>query len=80
MLTETSLEVAAMKQAMIAAARRVVVLADHSKFTVPNFCTICRLTEIHQIITDEGIDPAHLTNLRTLDVDVKVVRVSRSGC
>jgi len=79
MLTETSLEVAAMKQAMIAAARRVVVLADNSKFTTPNFCTICRLADIHQIITDDGIDQANLTNLRTLDVNVRVVRVSRSG-
>ena len=40
-LTETSLDVAAMKQAMIAAARHVMVLADSSKFTAPSFCTIC---------------------------------------
>jgi len=58
---------------------RVVVLADNSKFTTPNFCTICRLADIHQIITDDGIDQANLTNLRTLDVNVRVVRVSRSG-
>jgi DeoR family transcriptional regulator of aga operon len=75
-LTETSLEVAAMKQAMIAAARRVVVLADTSKFTSPSFCTICEVTEIDEIITDERIDAAHLAALRTLGVDVQVVKVA----
>jgi DeoR family transcriptional regulator of aga operon len=78
-LTETSLEVAAMKQAMITAARRIVVLADNSKFTTPNFCTICNVSEIHEIITDDGIDPAHLTGLQTLNVNVRVVRVAKSG-
>ncbi len=72
MLTETSLEVAAMKRAMIAAARRVVVLADSSKFTTPSFCTICNLSQIHEIITDEGIDPSHLASLRTFDVAVRL--------
>jgi DeoR family transcriptional regulator of aga operon len=65
-----------MKQAMIAAARRVVVLADTSKFTSPSFCTICEVTEIDEIITDERIDAAHLAALRTLGVDVQVVKVA----
>ncbi len=78
-LTETSLEVAAMKRAMIAAARRVVVLADSSKFTTPSFCTICNVSEIHEIITDERIDPAHLANLRTFDVAVRLVPLTRPG-
>jgi DeoR family transcriptional regulator of aga operon len=68
-----------MKRAMIKAARRVVVLADGSKFTAPSFCTICSLSEIHEIITDEGIDPAHLANLRSLDVAVRVVPLSAAG-
>ncbi|MEQ1940217.1 DeoR/GlpR family DNA-binding transcription regulator [Mesorhizobium sp. CN5-321] len=75
-LTETSLEVAAMKKAMIVAARRVVVLADHSKFTSPNFCTICDVSEIDEIITDEGIDPAHLSALRALGAEVRIVDVA----
>ncbi|MDQ0393265.1 DeoR/GlpR family DNA-binding transcription regulator [Labrys monachus] len=78
-LTETSLEVAAMKQAMIKAARRVVVLADNSKFTTPNFCTICDLSEIDEIITDDGIDPAQLTSLQSSDVAVRVVKVVRNA-
>ena len=42
-LTETSLEAAAMKRAMISAARRIVVLADASKFGAAAFCKICEL-------------------------------------
>jgi DeoR family transcriptional regulator of aga operon len=72
-LTETSLEVAAMKRAMIAAARKTLVLADSSKFTAPSFCTICSLSEIHEVVTDDRIDPAQLANLRSLDVAVRVV-------
>ena len=76
LLTETSLDVAAMKRAMIAAARKTTVLADSSKFTAPSFCTICSLTELHEVITDQGIDPAQLANLRALGVTVRVVPVA----
>ncbi len=76
-LTETSLEVAAMKQAMIGVARRVVVLADSSKFTTPSFCTICDIADVDEIITDSGIEPANLTSLRSFDVDVQVAKVEK---
>lgn len=78
-LTETSLEVAAMKQAMMAAARRVTVLADSSKFTTPSFCTICDVSQVHEIVTDDGIDAATLASLDALDVAVRVVPVPRPG-
>lgn len=74
-LTETSLEVAAIKKAMIHAARRTVVLADSSKFTTPHFCTICDIADIHEVVTDSGIDPVHLTTLQALNVQVRVVDV-----
>jgi DeoR family transcriptional regulator of aga operon len=73
LLTETSLEVAAMKRAMIRAARRVLVLVDSSKFTSPSFCTICDVAEIHEIVTDDGIDAAQLASLRTLEVPLRLV-------
>lgn len=76
-LTETSLDVAAMKQAMIAAARHVTVLADSSKFTAPSFCTICDVADIHEIVTDDGIDPLAVVELRRLNVVLRVVPVRR---
>lgn len=76
-LTETSLDVAAMKQAMIAAARHVMVLADSSKFTAPSFCTICDVADIQEIVTDDGIDPLAREELRRLNVVLRVVPVLR---
>ncbi len=72
-LTETSLEAAAMKRAMIAAARRVVLLADASKFQPAAFCRICDLTAIHEVVTDDRADPADIARLRDLGLAVTVV-------
>lgn len=72
-LTETSLETAAMKRAMIAAARRVVLLADASKFQPAAFCRICDLTAVHEVVTDDRADPADVARLRDLGLAVTVV-------
>jgi DeoR family transcriptional regulator of aga operon len=72
-LTETSLEAAAMKRAMISAARRIVVLADASKFGTAAFCKICDLTAVHEMITDDRADPAEIARVRDLGLEVKVV-------
>lgn len=73
-LSETSLEVAAMKRAMIAAARRVVLLADASKFRPAAFSRFCDVSAIHEIITDDRADPDELSRLRDLGLVVTVVR------
>ena len=73
LLTETDLGVAAMKRAVIPASRRIVVLADSSKFQAPAFCTICDVAEVHEVVTDDGVDPAELAALRALGVSVTVV-------
>jgi DeoR family transcriptional regulator of aga operon len=55
-LSETSIEVAAMKRRMIDCAARVIVLADSSKFALPAFCDVCGLDLVDAIITDDGLD------------------------
>ncbi len=70
LFTETALETVAMKRAMIAAARRVVVLADATKFQPAAFCTICDAARVHELITDAAADPALLAQLRDLGVAV----------
>ena len=72
-LSETTLEGAALKRAMIRAARRTIVLADSSKLQSPAFSTICDLSEVSELITDEGIDPAELSALRAAGMIVSVV-------
>lgn len=74
-ITETSLETAAMKRAMIGAARRVVLLADASKFQPAAFCRICDLSDIHEIITDDRADAGNLAKLRDLGLRVSAVPI-----
>lgn len=63
-LSDTSLEVAAMKRWMIRSCRRVIVLADSMKFSTVAFCDICSLSEIDEVVTDEGLNQERRTFLR----------------
>jgi DeoR family transcriptional regulator of aga operon len=72
-ITDTSIEIAAMKQAMIRAARRVVLLADSSKPQRPAFCTICDMAEVDVLVTDDRTEKNVLDRIRERGVTVKVV-------
>lgn len=78
LLTETSLEVASLKRAMIASARKTILLVDSSKFTAPGFCTLSDISEIDEVITDEGISQDALSSLRAAERKVTMVSVSAS--
>lgn len=78
-IADTSIEIAAVKRAMIRAARRVVLLADSSKFQMPAFRTICDLKEIDALVTDEGIDKVALATMRKCGVAVTAVKVPHGG-
>ncbi|RZS39219.1 DeoR family transcriptional regulator [Herbihabitans rhizosphaerae] len=47
---------AAVKKAMIASARRTVLLADHTKLSSDHLCRFADLGEIDTFITDTGVD------------------------
>ncbi|NUP80790.1 MAG: DeoR/GlpR transcriptional regulator [Nonomuraea sp.] len=49
---------AAIKRAMVKAAQRSVLLADHTKFGNTYLATFAELGEIDVVITDAGLDPA----------------------
>lgn len=72
-LSETSIELSAMKQRMIACAARSVVLADSSKFRHPAFCDVCDVTALQTVVTDAGIADAE--HQRLLDAGVEVIVV-----
>ncbi|MBB3997867.1 DeoR/GlpR family DNA-binding transcription regulator [Aureimonas pseudogalii] len=74
-LTDASIEIVSAKRAMLAAARRTILLADSSKFHAPAFCTFCRLGEIDEIITDSGIAREHRAGLAKFGLTVTVVAV-----
>lgn len=76
LLTDSSLEVASLKRAMISAARRSVLLVDSSKFTLPCFCSLCDIAEMDEVITDSGIAHEALSVLKSAECNVTIVSPS----
>ena len=74
-LTTPNLLVAATDQALVDAARRVVVLADHTKIGREAMFQTVSADRIHVLITDEQADPAELERLRRLGLEVLVARL-----
>ena len=60
LLTDATLEVAAIKRAMMQSARRRILLVDSSKFRPPCFSAFGDISEIDEVITDDGIQPETL--------------------
>ncbi|MFH8567228.1 DeoR/GlpR family DNA-binding transcription regulator [Streptomyces sp. NPDC017993] len=56
-LTTPDLAEAAVKRALIAAARRVVLLADSAKFGQQHFARFGELSDVDLLITDTGLSP-----------------------
>lgn len=63
-LTTPDVGEAAVKRAMLHAARHVVVLADHTKIGNDNFSRVGGLDEVDTLITDDGLDPAIAIDLQ----------------
>lgn len=61
------------KRAMIAAAREVIMLLDSTKFGTRSLMKVLDFSEVHLLVTDEGIGPEPLERLRGLGVQVVVV-------
>ena len=55
-LTTPDRSEAAVKRALIAAARRVVVLADHTKFGTDHFAAFGTLADVDTVVTDSDLD------------------------
>ena len=71
--SETSIEVALMKRSLIAAAGRVLLLANSSKFEHPAFCEVCLIGAISEVITDNAIRDGDLAALVRAGVAVTKV-------
>jgi DeoR/GlpR family transcriptional regulator of sugar metabolism len=78
-LTDASMEVASIKRAMIRSARRTIVLADSAKFQAPAFCTFATLSQIAEVITDDGIDADVAASLRTGGTVLSIADVPAAG-
>ena len=69
-LTTTSLQEAHLNQKMMAAAQKIIVLADSSKFGRRGFGKICDLEEIDQIITDSDAPDHYVRTIRDRGVEI----------
>ncbi|GAA2050103.1 DeoR/GlpR family DNA-binding transcription regulator [Williamsia deligens] len=71
-LSTPDIEEAAVKSAMIAAAHRVVLVADSSKIGHEDLTRFADVDEVDVLITDEGIDPALSARLSARGVEVVI--------
>ena len=69
-LTTPDLAEAEVKRAMVAAAAKVVVLADSTKFGQVHFARFADLNQIDVLITDDELDPEAAETLRAAGVQV----------
>ena len=59
-----------MKRALAQAARRVIVLADHTKIGRDELMTVVPLDVVDTLITDAGVDPDLADDLVATGLDV----------
>lgn len=71
-LSTPDIEEAAVKSAMIAAAQRVIVLADSTKIGREDLRSFADIARVDVLITDDGIDPAFSARLSALGVEVVI--------
>lgn len=69
-LTTPYREEAALKQAMIRAARRVVALVDHSKVGHDHFTRFAEWSDIDVLVTNTEVDPAVVDRIEALGTTV----------
>ncbi|WBU38626.1 DeoR/GlpR family DNA-binding transcription regulator [Homoserinibacter sp. YIM 151385] len=72
-LTTPDMAEAIVKRALIDAARRIVVLADHSKFGREDFARVAPLAGIDTVITDSGVDADFAEELENAGPRVVIV-------
>lgn len=71
-LTTPNVFAAATDQAMMAAGRQVVVLADHTKLGRDTMCQTVPSDRMDVLVTDADADPEMVARLRAEGIDVRV--------
>jgi len=65
------------REAFMRHSARRVLLVDHAKLGRPAAHVLCSVSKFDTVITDEGIDPRDLAELRELCADVQVASLAR---
>lgn len=72
-LTDTTLEIAQVKRAMIKAAKQIYLLADSSKWNQTGFIKVASLERIDTLITDGNLPRAARAAIKKLGIELLVV-------
>lgn len=75
-LTTPNMYEAQVKQKMVKAGDKVIVLADHSKFGWASLGWICSLSEVHCVVTDLGTVSEDIAELKKLGIETIVANTS----
>lgn len=73
-LTTPNLIEAETKRRMIESAKRVILIADHSKYGKVSFGKVADLTEVHHFIVDEGIPAEAVRELEAEGIQVTIAK------
>ncbi len=73
-VTTPNLAEAHIKQAMVASAKRVVLVCDHSKFGKVAFCRVCGIERLSCVVTDANTPRKYLREFQKRGVKVVVAR------
>jgi DeoR/GlpR family transcriptional regulator of sugar metabolism len=74
-LTEYNMDDARVKEHLIRSGQRRVLLVDSGKLGRRKFAAVAPLTEIHEIVTDDGIEPEYRAALGKMGITVHIVSV-----
>jgi DeoR/GlpR family transcriptional regulator of sugar metabolism len=77
-LSDATDEEAQIKRSMVAAAREVIAIVDHTKWERAAFATFCATDQIAIVLTDRGAPPAMVATLVERGIDVRQVDPARS--
>ncbi len=74
-LSDATDEEAQIKRSMVAAAREVIAIVDHTKWQRSAFATFCRTDEISAVLTDDAAPAEMVDELRRRAIDVRLVGI-----
>jgi DeoR/GlpR family transcriptional regulator of sugar metabolism len=72
-ISEFNLEDTLIKRAMVKNAKRVILVADSSKFNQVAFTSITSLSKIHTIVTDNNLYPQLVSQLKDMGIELILV-------
>ena len=77
-LSDATDEEAQIKRSMVAAAREVIAIVDHTKWERAAFATFCQTDQIDAVLSDRDAPPMMVEALRSRGIAVRLVDVDGS--